>query len=282
MRKFATLTTVFLIVLAMMAASVPIAAQEPPPADPASVIRAVYAAVEAKDIDAAAELLADDVVLTLIPPPPGLDGVFIGKEAVRGWYEVLAEGNGRSEIVDVTVSGNRATSRLKFWGDSFVAMGIAPAEFDGVNIAQNGKLKSATWIFTEEFMARFEAAMQQMEADALVRRILQEIWSEGNLDLADELVAEDYVSHTWPIGEGRDDFKKDVLSWRTDFPDTTIVVDRIVFDSNRAIIFSHYAVSGDSLDELPPGDVIEDVLIYQVENGQLSDRWYFAPFDPTQ
>lgn len=272
----------FALLLAVMTVSGSVAAQESPPADPASVIKAVYAAIEARDLDAAAGLLADDMVLTLIPPPPGLDGVFIGKEAVRGWYEGLAEGNGRFEIVDVTVSGNRATSKLKFWDDSFVAMGIAPAEFDGVNIAQNGKLKSATWIFTEEFMVRFEAAMQQMEADALVRRILQEIWSEGNLDLTDELVAEDYVSHTWPVGEGRDDFKADVTSWRSDFPGATIVVDKIVFDGNRAIIFSHNVGPGGALDEHPPEDVIEDILVYQVENGQLSDRWYFAPFDPTQ
>lgn len=62
----------------------------------------------------------------------------------------------------------------------------------------------------------------------------------------------------------------------------TIVVDKIVFDGNQAIIFSHNVESGGVLDEHPPEDQIEYVLIYQIENGQLSDSWCFAPFDPTQ
>ena len=114
------------------------------------------------------------------------------------------------------------------------------------------------------------------------RPILQEIWSDGSIDLAfDELVAEDYVSHGPQIGEGRGHFKFDVTGFRESFPvANVIVVDRIVFDDNRAIILTYLAFPGDSLDALPPEAGIGGALIYQVENGQLSDRWNSAPYEP--
>ena len=126
-------------------------------ANSGDIIQAAYAAVAENDIDTAMSYVAEDMVLTLIPPPRGMDGVFIGKDAVRDWWTGLAAANGRAEFSDVIVSGNRATWRAKWWADNFEAMGIAPAEFEGVSVTQNGLLKSATWVFTAEFLARFAA-----------------------------------------------------------------------------------------------------------------------------
>jgi len=142
--------------LGLLASSAPVAAQE---TNPAAVIKAVYDAVAAKDIDSAMALVADDMVLTIIPPPaakPG--GTFVGKEEIRNWYEGLAKGNGRAEFSNVTVSGNAATWKALWWGAYFEKLGVAPAEFEGVSIARGGLLKAATWILTEEFLARLEAA----------------------------------------------------------------------------------------------------------------------------
>ncbi|MFN2201265.1 MAG: nuclear transport factor 2 family protein [Caldilineaceae bacterium] len=251
-------------------------AQEPK-MDAAEVVDAIYSAVEAQDLATAAEYLADDVVLVLVPPPGGMDGTFVGKEEVLGWYESLIANNLAIELSNMQVDGNRVTLTNLTWIDD---LPVAPVEFDGSAVVQQGKLKAVNWVMTPQTITALDAAFAQMAQEDVVRRILTEIWSEGNIDLADELVAEDYVSHSWPVGEGREHFKEDVAGWRTDFPGTTIVVDRIVFDGNRAIIFSHNVAEGGSLDTLAPDADIEDVLIYQIENGQLSDRWYFAPFEP--
>ena len=275
-----TVTLLLAMVLGMFGSSTAVIAQE---MDPAAVIEAVYTAVSANDIEGAVALLADDAVLTLVPPPEGLDGTFVGKEEIGAWFENLAAGNVRYEFSDVMTNGDMATMTMVSYDDFFDNVVGGPAEFDGVAVVQDGLWKSMSWVFTPEFMETFDAAMARQADAALVERILTEIWSEGNLDLVDELVAEDYVSHTWPIGEGRDDFIADVTSWREDFPGATIVVDRIVWDGNRAIMFNHYAGPGDSLDKLPSeNDPIDDILVYQIENGQLSDRWYLAPFDPTE
>jgi ketosteroid isomerase-like protein/predicted SnoaL-like aldol condensation-catalyzing enzyme len=279
MQKYLVITVLLAVVVGLSGFSGPAIAQE---MDPAAVVEAVYTAVSESDIEGAVALMADDAVLTLVPPPEGLDGTFVGKQEIGAWFENLAAGNGRFEFSKISTSGNMATMKLAFSNDFFDNAIGGPAEFDGVAVVQDGLWKSVSWVFTPEFNAKFDAAMAREANDALVERILLEIWSEGNLDLADELVAEDYASHTWPVGEGRDDFKADVASWRTDFPGATIVVDRIVWDGNRAIIFSHNAELGGSVDKLPPEADIDDILVYQIENGQLSDRWYFAPFDPTQ
>lgn len=279
MQKYLTVTLLLAMVLGLFGASTAAVAQE---MEPAAVVEAVYAAVSANDIEGAVALLADDAVLTLVPPPEGLDGTFVGKEEIGAWFESLAAENGRFEFSDVSVEGNTATMKLTFYSDFFDNAVAGPAEFDGAAVVQDGLWKSVSWVFTPEFVAEMDAAMERQANEALVERILTEIWSEGNLDLVDELVAEDYVSHTWPIGEGRDHFIYDVTSWREDFPGATIVVDRIVWDGNRAIMFNHYAEPGGSLDKLPRGEEIDDILVYQIEDGQLSDRWYLAPFDPTE
>lgn len=276
MQKYLVITVLLAVVVGLSGFSGPAIAQE---MDPAAVVEAVYTAVEAKDLETAGEYLAEDAVLVLIPPPPGTDGTFVGKEAVLSWYENLGMNNFAIEFSNVQVDGDRVTIKNLTWVDD---LPVAPVEFDGTGIVQDGLIKTLSWVMTPESIAELDAAFERGANDALVERILMEIWSEGNLDLADELVAEDYASHTWPVGEGRDDFKADVASWRTDFPGATIVVDRIVWDGNRAIIFSHNAEPGGSVDKLPPEADIDDILVYQIENGQLSDRWYFAPFDPTQ
>jgi len=278
MNKSITIVTLFAVVLSMLTAASSAVAQERE-MDPGAVVVAIYEAVQAKDMERAGTMLADDAVLVLVPPPPGTNGTFVGKDAVLGWYENLIKNNFAIKFGHVEVSGNRVSVTQQTWVDD---LPIAPVEFDGTGIVQDGLVKALSFVMTPDSMAKLDAAMAQQANHALVERILKEIWSEGNLDLADELVAEDYVSHTWPVGEGRDAFKADVTNWRTDFPGATIVVDKIVFDGNRAIIFSHDVGPGGALDEHPSEDQIADVLIYQIENGQLSDRWYFAPFDPTQ
>jgi ketosteroid isomerase-like protein len=279
MQKYLTVTLLLAMVLGMFGSSTAVFAQE---MDPAAVIEAVYTAVSANDIEGAVALLADDAVLTLVPPPEGLDGTFVGKEEIGAWFESLAADNVRYEFSDVMTNGDMATMTMMSYDDFFDSVVGGPAEFDGVAVVQDGLWKSVSWVFTPEFVVEMDAAMERQANEALVERILTEIWSEGNLDLVDELVAEDYVSHTWPIGEGRDHFIYDVTSWREDFPGATIVVDRIVWDGNRAIMFNHYAEPGGSLDKLPRGEEIDDILVYQIEDGQLSDRYYFTPFDPPE
>ena len=53
----------------------------------------------------------------------------------------------------------------------------------------------------------------------LVRRVIEQVVNRGNLTLADELIATDYVYHEPTAGEkrGRDGFRRLVITYRTVF-----------------------------------------------------------------
>jgi hypothetical protein len=274
MRKVLSLAILFFVMLSLLATSSPATAQDEPSMDPAAVLKAVYAAVEVGDLEAVADLLADDVVLALIPPPEGMDGVFVGKEAVLGWYEELFASNGRYEITDTTVMGNRATSKLKFWDDWFVAMGVAPAEFDGVNIAQNGKLKSITWVFTEEFITRFEAAITLEVNKALAERFMEDLWIKGDVAVADEILAEEFVSHAFPPGD-REVFKGAVAGFHADHPKGAFIIHEQFVTPDRIVLRgSAMDVPESAAADAQPEPFDEWIVILAVKDGQITDRWF--------
>jgi ketosteroid isomerase-like protein len=128
--------------------------------NPAEVVAAVYAAVGEGDIESAVSMLADDAVLVLVPPPEGQDSTFVGKEKIGAWLEELASMNVRFEFSDISVVGNTASMKLAFYGDFFENMGISPAEFDGAAVVQEGLWKSVSWVFTPEFRAKMETAIE--------------------------------------------------------------------------------------------------------------------------
>jgi hypothetical protein len=122
--------------------------------NPLEIVRTMYDAVESGDLVTAGEYLADDAVLVLIPPPPGTDGTFVGKEAVMGWWKNLVQNNIAIELGDAEVSGNRLTMKSLARVDS---LPIAPVEFDVVGIVYDGKLKAIVWTITPESMAELDA-----------------------------------------------------------------------------------------------------------------------------
>lgn len=127
--------------------------------DPESIAVALVEALMAKDVNAAVALLADDAVVTVIPPPTGTSGVFTGKEEIRAWYEQLASWNFRAEIGNFQVDGDRATWSTKAWADPYEPLGILPLEYHAEGVFKDGKIASYTDTMTEESVAKLTAAM---------------------------------------------------------------------------------------------------------------------------
>jgi len=275
MKKFITIITLFAVMLAMLAASNSVAAQEEE-MNPAEVVAAVYAAVGAGDIESAVSMLADDAVLVLIPPPQGLDGTFIGKKEIGDWYQGLAAGNGRSEFSDISVAGNTASMKLAFYHDSFEGLGIAPAEFDGVAVVQDGLVKSLSWVFTPAFAAKMEATVAQQAIKAAAARWMEELWNQGDLAVADELLADDFVSHNFPAGD-RETIKGAVAGFRKDNPNAYFTYDDITVAGDRVFIVNTMMVrpEGAPADAEGEPDGGPMVVILGVKDGKFTDRWLF-------
>jgi len=116
------------------------------------------------------------------------------------------------------------------------------------------------------------------EAKALVERY-QKIWNEGNLALADELIAPDYVQHTADISEdivGIDAFKERIANLRTNYPDFNVTTEELIVKNDRIVgrlIFTG-TNTGTTSDIPPTGKKMrmEGVGILRVVNGKIVEN----------
>ena len=78
--------------------------------------------------------------------------------------------------------------------------------------------------------------MSAEENKALARRVIEEMFNNGNLDVADELIAQDYVDHDPAMPEdvhGPEGFKEYVSAYRSAFPDLHIQIEDQIAEGNK-------------------------------------------------
>jgi steroid delta-isomerase-like uncharacterized protein len=70
---------------------------------------------------------------------------------------------------------------------------------------------------------------------AILRRIFEEAFNKGNLEIVDEVIADSWVYHGAEGMEmkGRDGFKQFVTMYRTAFPDFNMTVDDLVAEGDK-------------------------------------------------
>jgi hypothetical protein len=146
-----------MVVVLMFTLSGAIYAQE---TDPVAMITAWNEAMNAGDADAALAFLADDAYITLVPPPmEGHDGVFRGKDEIRGWWENLYALNGASTVSNCQVDGETLTCLLNYTDDSLKALGLDSIDNEFVVVVREGKIQTYTATMTDESLAALMAAM---------------------------------------------------------------------------------------------------------------------------
>jgi predicted ester cyclase len=85
---------------------------------------------------------------------------------------------------------------------------------------------------------------------AIGRRVLLELWGEGNLALADELYAPNYIDHVGSGPEpsrvsGPDGIKQGVTLFRTAFPDLAYTVEDEM--AERDLVLTRFSARGTNL-----------------------------------
>jgi len=123
-------------------------------ADPLSIANAWNDALNAGDIDTALSYLADDAVLTFIPPTPGTTGVLTGKEQIRGWYEAIVAAHGFATLSDCKLDGETLTCTDTYTDDDFKAMGVGSIVAEWVAVVREGKIQSYTFTMSAESLAK--------------------------------------------------------------------------------------------------------------------------------
>lgn len=114
----------------------------------------------------------------------------------------------------------------------------------------------------------------------LVRRINEEAWGEGNLDLIDEHVAEDYVEHNNASPEpirGPEGYKENVRMIRNAFPDMDVTTDHLIAEGD--LVVNHYTITGTHEGPLtgiePTGAEVtfSGMAIIRFEDGKIVEDW---------
>lgn len=122
-------------------------------------------------------------------------------------------------------------------------------------------------------------ASETAQNKAVVMRSETELWSRGNLSVADEVYSPEFVGHfvVGPEWRGIDGIKTEVKAHRTSFPDWQETVDDIIAEGDRVVIRFHSTGThrGTFAGIAPTGRkiTISEVAIYRLVNGKIVEQW---------
>ena len=114
----------------------------------------------------------------------------------------------------------------------------------------------------------------------LVRRMDEEIWNKGNLEIMDELYSPNFVWHFLPTGSetiGLDSLREEVRNHRKAFPDWTEEIKHIIAEGDLVVI--HFVSKGTNegsfMGNPPTGKTVQinEMSIFRIEDGKIAEQW---------
>jgi steroid delta-isomerase-like uncharacterized protein len=191
------------------------------------------------------------------------------------WDGTRTDGS-RLEMSGVTIFGVRAERVV--WGRLYMEV----IETGGGDIREAMKRMTAGPPPSAERPAvrAGEAQASSTEQNKVVaRRFGQEVWGRGDMQAADELLAEDLIEHNPAPGQaaGREGHKQVLQVWRAAFPDLTITVDDLLADGERvALRWTAHATHEGELMGMPATGrrvTLTGIDILRIVDGRIVERW---------
>ncbi len=120
--------------------------------------------------------------------------------------------------------------------------------------------------------------MSTEQNKTIVRRIFDEIVNKGNLGVADELLAADYVNHDFPApAPGAEGFKLVTTMFRSAFPDIVVTLEDEVAEGDKVVTRGVFAGThtGEFMGIPATGRkvTIKYLDIWRLENGKAKENW---------
>jgi steroid delta-isomerase-like uncharacterized protein len=125
-----------------------------------------------------------------------------------------------------------------------------------------------------------DRSAQSIDANKeLVRRFIQEIFVDGNADAVDELLAEDFVPHTWPsTGDGRGDLRRAMERVSKGLSEVSFKIEDMIAEDDRvAVRLTASATQTGEFMGIPPSGrsyTICEIHIFRIRDGQVSEHWH--------
>lgn len=120
----------------------------------------------------------------------------------------------------------------------------------------------------------------ETEHEDIVRRMNEEVWGDGDLDLIDEFVAADYVEHNTASPEdlhGPDGYKQNVEMFHGAFSDVTVTTEQLLAEGDKVV--NHYTIDavhdGPFMGVEPTGSEVSvtGIALAVFEDGQIVEDW---------
>ena len=120
------------------------------------------------------------------------------------------------------------------------------------------------------------------ENKAIVLRWFSEL-DRGNLDIVDELIAEDYVDHNPALPNlppGREGVRRYVRILKAAFPDAAHTIEDVIAEGDKVMtrVTARGTFLGECIGYQPNGNVIEisGIAVHRVAHGRLVEHWAHA------
>ena len=119
---------------------------------------------------------------------------------------------------------------------------------------------------------------------AIAKRFIQELWSEGNMEVADEILDANYVSHIAPFQDvtGIVAFKQMLTDYRTGFSDLSFTSDEVIAEGNSvAIRLTGTGINDGVFLGIPPTNLSVKALgiaFFHISGGKIVETWMNADF----
>ncbi|MBD3183245.1 T9SS type A sorting domain-containing protein [Candidatus Poribacteria bacterium] len=237
------------------------------------------------NLDVLDEILHSEILVHNPVIPVAIDTIEVVKENTAGYLNAFPDMN-----VTVLATITEGDKLVQLWSTSGThqgeLMGISAtgtkASWSGTTIYRfvDGKIAEVWWAYDVlGLMQQLSAAATEMMNEAISARIWDEIWNQGNLDLADELVAEDFVLHDPVSGDvaGLEIFKQFVGMYHTAFPDFQFTVeDRMAVGDKVMIRFSFQGTHEGELMGMPASGKqinLTGIVVEQYKDGKAVESW---------
>ncbi len=114
---------------------------------------------------------------------------------------------------------------------------------------------------------------------AIVRRFVAEIFEAGRIAAVDELVAEDFASHSWPsTGDPRGDLKRAIERVGAALDDPAFTIEDLVAEADRvAVRLTSSATQVGEFMGMPATNrryTVEEIHIFRIRDGQVAEHWH--------
>ena len=126
--------------------------------------------------------------------------------------------------------------------------------------------------------------MSAEQNKAIVRRFIEELWNNRNLDLADEIFAADCITHQLRSGaelatapRSPKVVKKHVTEWLVGFPDLRFTIEQMIAEADQVVarMMIQGTHTGVWLGVAPTGKQVDIrmITIHRIANGKIAEDW---------